>query len=171
MVTSKLMEPPSDEPQIGADTPDDGGMAPGPSAASRTPSVYLYRGALVALAVGTLVAVFLVLRPPADESEQQVVRNVATSTPTPVQTATATPIGQLPTATATALPATPTPDEPTPTATPEPGEVEEYTVQSGDFLSSIAAARGTTVDAILELNPGLEADKIAVGEIILVPSQ
>jgi LysM repeat protein len=163
----------SDEPLIGSTPPDSGGGngRPPSQAPSPTPNVYLYRGALLALVVGSLVAVYLVLRPPETESVQPVVRDVATSTPVAAETATATPEGQQATATATALPATPTPEGPTATPTPEPGTPIEYEVQSGDFISTIAEDFGTTVDAILELNPGLDPDLISVGQVILIPSQ
>lgn len=173
VVPSNFMVASSDEPQIGSTPPEpSGGNGEPPNQApSPTPSVYLYRGALLALAIGSIIAVYLVLRPPETESVQPVVSDVATSTPVTEETATATPLGQQPTATATALPATPTPSGPTATPTLEPGTAVEYEIQSGDFLSTIAQDFGTTVDAILALNPDLDPDLISVGQVILVPSQ
>lgn len=169
VVPSFFMVASSDEPQIGGAPPDPGGGDGQPP--SPTPSVYLYRGALLALAIGSLIAVYLVLRPPETDSVQQVVSNVATSTPAIAETATATPLGQTATPTATALPATPTPAGPTDTPTPEPGTPIQYEIESGDFLSTIAVDFGTTVDAILALNPDLDPDLLTVGQVILVPSQ
>lgn len=47
----------------------------------------------------------------------------------------------------------------------------QHVVQSGDTLYAIARRYGTTVPALLKLNPGLEADQIAVGSVInIAPS-
>lgn len=47
----------------------------------------------------------------------------------------------------------------------------QHVVQSGDTLYAIARKYGTTVPALLKLNPGLEADQIAIGKIInIAPS-
>jgi LysM repeat protein len=42
-------------------------------------------------------------------------------------------------------------------------------VRAGDTLSSIAAENGTTVDAIVALNPGLDPNTLPVGEEIQLP--
>jgi LysM repeat protein len=45
-----------------------------------------------------------------------------------------------------------------------------YTVQSGDILAVIAAERGVTVEAIVELN-GLESpDAIQAGQVLEIPA-
>lgn len=144
-----------------------------------SPSPWLYRGSLVALVVGSFVALFLVLRPPESKSNQEIVRDVATNTPAIQQTATATPPAGTPqpgtavAATPTPFDATPAPADATPaTATPtaEPGAPIEYTIEPGDTLFDIALEHDTTVDAILELNPGLDPDLINPGDVILIPS-
>ena len=58
-----------------------------------------------------------------------------------------------------------------PTPTPEPQtEYIEYTVQSGDTLTSIAKKYNTTVEAICELNPEItNPNLIYVGQVIKVP--
>ncbi len=43
-----------------------------------------------------------------------------------------------------------------------------YTVKSGDTLSAIAKREGKSLNAILNLNPGLKADKISIGQKIRV---
>ena len=43
-----------------------------------------------------------------------------------------------------------------------------YTVKSGDTLSAIAKREGKSVKALLNLNPGLQADKIGIGQKIRV---
>jgi uncharacterized protein YbbC (DUF1343 family) len=43
------------------------------------------------------------------------------------------------------------------------------TVRRGDTLTKIAADFGVTVSAIVQANPGLDADRIQVGQVLLVP--
>lgn len=44
----------------------------------------------------------------------------------------------------------------------------QYTIQSGDTVSKIAQDKNTTVDVIVKKNPGLEPDKIKVGQQIKI---
>jgi len=46
-----------------------------------------------------------------------------------------------------------------------------YTVKSGDTLNKISAQYGTTVSAILRINPGLVPERLRVGQSICVPRQ
>jgi LysM repeat protein len=48
------------------------------------------------------------------------------------------------------------------------GHARTYTVQSGDTLGSIAGKVGTTVAALLHLNPGIDPTALSVGEKIRV---
>lgn len=43
----------------------------------------------------------------------------------------------------------------------------DYTVQAGDSLSRIAAAHGTTVDAICKANGIEDPDKIQIGQELM----
>lgn len=45
-----------------------------------------------------------------------------------------------------------------------------YTVQRGDILAVIAAERGVTVDAIVELNELASADAIQAGQVLEIPA-
>lgn len=56
-------------------------------------------------------------------------------------------------------------------ATPAPvtTQSKSYTIRAGDVLAKIAKDHGTTVDAILKANPGLNPNKIKVGQVINVP--
>jgi hypothetical protein len=45
-----------------------------------------------------------------------------------------------------------------------------YAVQQGDTLQSIATKNGTTVQAIQQLNPGITADNLPVGQLLHLPS-
>jgi len=52
-------------------------------------------------------------------------------------------------------------------ATPTPNR-ELYEIQSGDTLETIAADRGTTVERLLTLNPGLDPVALRIGQMIRV---
>ena len=44
-----------------------------------------------------------------------------------------------------------------------------YTVAAGDTLGSIAAKEGTTVDALLQPNPGVTPTNLQIGEKVALP--
>ncbi len=44
-----------------------------------------------------------------------------------------------------------------------------YTIRAGDLLAKIAKENNTTVDAILKANPGLNPNRIKVGQVINLP--
>ena len=131
---------------------------------SATPSAMVYRGALLALAVGTFVAIFLLIRPPQSDAGDDTVRTLPTATPAVSATATPTAPGTPSDRTATPT-ATPTPP---PTASPT-AATNTYTIQPGDSLSSIAEANGTTVEELLALNPGVTAESLQPGETLILP--
>ena len=79
------------------------------------------------------------------------------ASPTPTAASAASPTVQPPAA-FTATPA--------PTATPE-GVV--YTVKDGDTISAIATQNHSTVDLIVKANNLTDADKIQVGQKLIVP--
>jgi hypothetical protein len=147
---------------------------------SSLPSFNLYRGSLLALLVGTAVAVWLLVQPPGQSGESIV--TVMQVTPSP-----AAPVVETPGLLATRTPATPratgtaeitrVPSSPTPEATPGPGEPFEYTVEVGDSLLSIAEyflPPGEELmdfaNRIAELN-GLDAEEptIMPGDVLLIP--
>jgi LysM repeat protein len=45
---------------------------------------------------------------------------------------------------------------------------ELYEIQSGDTLETVAAEFGTTVDALIELNPGIDPRSLTIGQQIRV---
>ena len=112
------------------------------SPASSLPSFNLYRGSLLALLVGTAVALWLIVRPPDSGDSSGVVQLPLTTTPVVTRELDRTPRPSVtpvdagtPVGTPDATPrATRTP-RPQATDTPAP---REYVVQSGDTLSSIA---------------------------------
>jgi LysM repeat protein len=74
------------------------------------------------------------------------------------------------TATTTAAPAkkvTVTPVQPTTTGTTTSAG-EYYTVESGDTLGSIAAKYSTSVDELMQLNPGIDPTALRIGQKIRV---
>ncbi|WP_420627608.1 FxLYD domain-containing protein [Candidatus Leptofilum sp.] len=62
---------------------------------------------------------------------------------------------------------TPTP-LPTATATPSPTPII-YQIASGDTLLGIAIQRGTTVEEILALNPGIVPENLQIGQPVVLP--
>jgi LysM repeat protein len=43
-------------------------------------------------------------------------------------------------------------------------------VKKGDTLGQLAKSKGTTVDKVVELNPGLNPDKIRIGQTLKFPA-
>ncbi|HQE93605.1 MAG TPA: LysM peptidoglycan-binding domain-containing protein [Anaerolineae bacterium] len=87
----------------------------------------------------------------------------STSTPQPaLLTATARAVG---TATPTVRVNTSTP---TPTRVAPDSTVVYYTVRSGDTLSAIAAAFGTTVEALMHINAVVDADRLSAGQVLQI---
>lgn len=143
------------------------------SPASSLPSFNLYRGSLLALLIGTAVAIVLLVRPPGGDGDALVI--ISEVTPTSIVTAvldTPSPAGQTPPATRTP-PALGT-STPAPTATPE---VQEYVVQSGDTLLGIAelfAPAGVEpfdfAQQIADLNGFTTiSDPIVTGQVLAIP--
>jgi LysM repeat protein len=149
---------------------------------SATPSARVYRGSLLALAVASVVTIFLLVRPPSSKSEQDTARVVATATP--AVSATATPTPQNAARTPTAPPGTAAGSTPAGTAgsapagTPPPGTVaatptaaqQTYTVQPGDTISGIAARFGVDPDALLAANPSISAQALPIGAVLKIPA-
>ena len=143
------------------------------SPASSMPSFNLYRGSLLALLIGTAVAIWLLVRPPGGDGEAQVF--ISEVTPTSIVTAVLdTPPPASPSPQVTRTPGARATSTPAPTATPE---VREYTVQSGDTLLGIAelfAPAGVeTLDfaqQIADLNGfATLSDAIVTGRVLAIP--
>lgn len=162
--------------------------------ASALPSFNLYRGALLVMLVGTVLAVFLIFRPPGEtKGAPPVVVGKTTATPasgtpratvaaqTPQSTAASAP-GTPAAETTAGAPGTPSADEtPSGTGTPQAGATEspfgEYIVEAGDTLFDIANANLPPGDnpvsfakAIAALN-GLDYDApiLPIGAKLLLP--
>jgi Tfp pilus assembly protein FimV len=146
------------------------------------PSSRVYRGSLVALLIGTVFAVWLLVRP--GDTDAGVppaglvgvlpsTTVVAAVTTTSVAEATQAPGTPAPAATQAPPPAaTPTPAPPPPTPT-----TRTYTVVSGDTLTIIAnrerpqnVAVNDYLARIYQANPGLGASSVlSVGQTITLP--
>lgn len=69
-------------------------------------------------------------------------------------------------------PGQPPPTEPPPTQPPptsEPGDIIEYVVRPGDYLSRIARQYGTTVTAIAQLNNIININLIYANQVLRIP--
>ena len=129
-----------------------------------TPSVNVFRGALLALAVASFLTIFLLIRPPESKSSQDTPRTLATPTPAISATATPTRPGSV---TRTASPSASVAATSAPGTTPGAGS--PYVVASGDTVSTLAEKFGVTVEAILAVNPGLSRDNIRIGQTLTIP--
>ena len=56
------------------------------------------------------------------------------------------------------------------TLSAQSAKVIKYEVQGGETLYSIARSHSVTVAAILEANPGLQADRVMAGQTLLIPT-
>lgn len=138
--------------------------------ASALPSFTLYRGSLLALLVGTALAVWLIVRPPGetdDSSPGAALPGALLEEESP--TAVASPV-------VTGTPAAAT--TPTPAVTPTPAGLETYTVQEGDTLYGIATvylppdeSLADFVARIAQLNELGDPDEVILqpGQIIRIP--
>ena len=150
------------------------------------PSYRVFRGSLVALLVGSVVAVWLLVLPPAatdkDQPPSSLVGVVQTA-PAPRSSPTTTPstpgTGASGTGTGTPRPGSPTPAAsatPTPTPTPTPSATPApqpaavtYTLKAGDTLIGVAAQFGTTPEEIQRANNISNPTSIQVGQVLTIP--
>ena len=71
----------------------------------------------------------------------------------------------------TNVPVTPAPVETLPPIAPTPiGPTTEYAVKKNDYLAKIAKAKGVTLKALQQANPGVDSRKLKVGQKIQVPA-
>jgi LysM repeat protein len=138
---------------------------------SAVPSAVVYRGSILTLVIVSIVTVFLLMRPPADKSQANLVREIPTNTPAVSATATPTPPRTATVGGGDATPGgdgTPTPTGVAQTVEPTATGPAVHVVAQGDTLSEIATQYDTTVEILQTLNPGLTAD-LSIGEEIVLP--
>jgi len=133
------------------------------------PSGAVFRASLLALLLGSVLALWLLIRPPGlpGDSAEIVIPQASpqpttplggSPTPTPVASATAKPTS-TPTAVATATPK--------PTETP-PAPIE-YTVVDGDTWYGIAEAYGVDAERLAAFNGLTLDDLLQPGQVLTIP--
>ena len=154
------------------------------------PSYQVYRGSLLALIVGSVFALWLLIRPPGGDDLDAAAESLPPIAGTPVALAPAidppSAVTPAPTPSSGSTPSTPVADAdetpaPTPTSRPAstpPQRATEYTVQPGDSLILIAEQLiepGGDVDAfvleIVDLNGITDPALIEIGEVLQIPAQ
>ena len=152
------------------------------------PSYQVYRGSLLALIVGSVFALWLLIRPPGGDDLDAAAESLPPIAGTPVALAPAidppSAVTPAPTPSSGSTPSTPVADAdetPAPTSSPAstpPQRATEYTVQPGDSLILIAEQLiepGGDVDAfvleIVDLNGITDPALIEIGEVLQIPAQ
>lgn len=142
------------------------------------PSSAVFRMSLLGLLVASVLALWLLIRPPGlpgQSSELVAPQTTPVSSPEPV---TPPPVSPTAVADTPAVEPTPTPTPepeptPTPTPTPEPAEPEPllYTVEEGDTMFGIAEFFGVDYFELLAVNGMTEEDAplIQPGDTIVIP--
>jgi LysM repeat protein len=135
-----------------------------------TPSGVAFRASLFGLLIASVLALWLLIRPPSLPGESS-----GAVRPLPVVSPSAAAATSPPEATDTAtsapeVTAPPTEATPAPTEAPPAGPIQ-YTIQDGDTISGIATAHGISFPTLLEFN-GLteeEASVLQPGDVISIP--
>ena len=141
------------------------------------PSGTFFRASIFALLLGSVLALWLLIRPPGLPGESS---GVIVPEPTPIASPEAitpeppvAPTTDTPVAEATAEPTpTPTPEPtPEPTPTPEPEGPLEYIMQEGDTISGIADFFGVSFLDILAVNGLTEEEALLLqpGDVLVIP--
>jgi LysM repeat protein len=130
-----------------------------------TPSGVVFRASLIGLFIASVVALWLLIRPPSLPGE-----STGAIQPLPVAEPTALPSASPPSPSPGAPEATPTQETAAPTTEPAPVAIQ-YTIQEGDTISGIAAANGISYLDLLEYNGLTEEDAQALhaGDMISIP--
>lgn len=141
--------------------------------ANATPSGTVFRASLFGLLVASVLALWLLIRPPGLPGE-----STRAVQPLPTTQPTSLPTESTPAASPEASPeSTPAPSpEPTAEPTPEPTEAPpagpiEYVMQDGDTVSGVAAAYGIPYLDLLAVNGLTEEDAALLqpGDVIVIP--
>jgi len=129
------------------------------------PSGTFFRASLLAMLVGSVLALWLLIRPPGLPGDSSgIVIPRASPQPTTPLPASPTPAGATPTPAATPKPTA----VPTPTAAPTAATIE-YTVVDGDTWSGIAEAYGIDAESLAAYNGYTLDDVLPVGEVLTIP--
>ena len=132
-----------------------------------TPSANVFRFALLGLVFASVLALWLIVRPPdLPEGSSSIVQPL----PTEQVDSEPSPIGPTPTASLVET-ATPTPEPsetPTPEATEEPGPLQ-YVVEPGDTWYGIAETFDIDANVLVAQNDRTLDDILNAGETIIIP--
>jgi hypothetical protein len=128
---------------------------------SATPSNIVFRSSLFALLVASVLALWLLVRPPDLPGEESSVAPQQTALDA-TQAAGESPAAESPT---TAPEATPSPAP----ETPPPAAPAQYTVVEGDTWFGIAGTLGVDAEALAAANGRTLEDFIQPGEVLVVP--
>ena len=133
-----------------------------------TPSGMAFRASLFGLLIASVLALWLLIRPPSLPGE-----SFGAVRPLPVVSPSAAGATSAPEASGVGTPevtAAPPEATPAPTEAPPAGPIQ-YTIQDGDTISGIATANGISYLTLLEFN-GLteeEASVLQPGDVISIP--
>lgn len=127
------------------------------------PSGAFFRASLLALLLGSVLALWLLVRPPGlpGDSSGVVIPEASPQPATPTPAASPTPA--TPTVEATAAPTA------VPTTTAEPPAPIEYTVKDGDSWNLIADSFGVDAASLAAYNSLTLEDIIQPGDVLLIP--
>jgi LysM repeat protein len=131
----------------------------------RSSSLLLLLTVMVVI-IGAAVLVVWVLSPDSPLKAKPTFTPTITPTATLPPTKTITPTPTI-TLTSTEMPPT---DTPLPTETPTLSVPSWYVVEEGDTMSAIAVKFGIDLMVLLNMNPGIDANKIKVGDKIIIPA-
>ena len=137
------------------------------------PSGTVFRVSLFVLLLGSVLALWLLIRPPGlpgESSEVIVPETSPIASPVPITPSPVT-TPETPVAGATAEPTPEPTDTPTPEPTPEPEGPIEYTVEQDDTLFGIAEFFGISFEDLLAINGLSEEDAqfIQPGDVLAIP--
>lgn len=145
------------------------------SPVSAAPSGTVFRVSLLALLVGSVVALWFLIRPPGlpGESSGVIVPDTPGSPAAEPSPIIPSPLAETATPTPPPAEETPAPPAPTPTPTPEPeppGPVE-YVVQEDDTIAGIADFFGVDYFDLLAVNGLTEDDATLIqpGDVLIIP--
>jgi hypothetical protein len=135
-----------------------------------TPSGVVFRASLLGLFIASVLALWLLIRPPSLPGESTgAIQPLPTTSPISPPGESSPSPGVSPEATQPPE-ATPVPETPAPTDAPAPTPIQ-YTMQEGDTVSGVAAAYGISYLDLLAANGLTEelALTLQPGDVIVVP--
>ena len=132
------------------------------------PSGAVFRASLLAMLLGSVLALWLLVRPPGLPGDSAEIA-IPQASPQPITPAAVSPTPTPPVASATTEP-TPVPTAvPTPTPTEAPPAPIEYTVVDGDTWSGIAEAYGIDAESLAAYNGLTLDDFLQPGQVLTIP--